>query len=645
VSDRCLIADVIVDAGQRRLWRGDRPLPVTRLTFELLLTLMERSPNLVTHDEIIARVWGPRRIVSSETLAQTVLRLRHSLGDDASAPRYIESIRGNGYRLIPAVLPLDGSGGRPPRESHGTRSVTGQSSGSRSIAGVASLCLLVAVAALGLGRMTGDSSVVASGLPSALRESAVQPRSVAILPVASNGMDAADAVTADGFHSDILSELARIGELTVIARASMRRYADSELPISDIARELNVQTVMKIDLSRSGQRLDLAAELIDGRTGAQRWFGRYEGHLDNIYGLQRELVARIAEELGARLTDGERARLQARPTTSAEAYELFLAAVDAFELDFADHAMIARSFLDKAISLDPNFARAYGLKALIYANGIDDVTGSDEDLMAAHADRARLANQLAAQAIEIDAETVVAHRARAIAAMHSWRWNEARRAFESALEYGPNDVAALAEFAFFRSCALRENGGLALGQRALELDPRNPRMLEMYGRSLNCLGRSEEAFAALRKSVDLDPTSVRRRGQLAYVAARIRPADEAVRELRAIEPMLRDLQLQTLPPVALTYAQLGFPDDARRVIARFEALNGHRTTNLGNSVFANLAVGENEAAYSALEQGVERLGPGSGYLTLLAIRDNLREVPALDEPRFVRLRERIRSLD
>jgi TolB-like protein/DNA-binding winged helix-turn-helix (wHTH) protein len=643
LPDRSLIDDVIVDAGQRRLWRGQQPLAVTRQTFKLLLTLMEGAPNLVTHDEIIARVWGSRRVVSPETLAQCVLRLRQALGDEASAPRYIESIRGNGYRLIPPIQSVEGAGQEQVRVPGADRRAPARMT--RSISGVATLCLLVALGAMALGRMTGDPDVAAGSLSDLPSTPAVPPRSLAILPIDGSGTDAPDPAVADGFHADILSELARIRDLSVIARATMRRYADTELSIADIARELNVESVMQIELIRSGQRLELTAELIDGRSGAQQWFSRYDEHPDMLYTLQRELTADIAEALSARLSDAELARLQARPTTSAEAYELFLTAVDSFSLDFTDRAMVARSLLDKAIALDGEFAAAYGLKALIYAYLIDSFTDPSENFRAVQAERARLARELATRALEIDGGTVVAHRALAIAASYSWRFEEARRAFETTLEQSPNDVNALAEFAYFSVCSLGDHAGLRYVERGLELDPRNPRMHEMYGRSLNCVGRSEAALAELRHAVQLNGAVFHYRGMSAYIAARLLPVEEAVQELRDLQPLLRDTLLLSYPPIALSFRQLGYRADARRLIARFEELNGFATANPGTLVFAYLALDDDEAAYRTLEQAVDELGPGSGYLTLLAIRRNTRGVPELNEPRFVQLRERIRSLD
>jgi len=642
---RYRIDDIVVDSGQRKLWRGSEPLPVTRLTFQLLLTLIDRAPNVVAHDEIIERVWGPRRVVSPETLSQCVLRLRHVLGDDAASPRFIESIRGQGYRLIPPVRP-SADADIVPGADIGSVLVPRRKWGlPGSKAALAALSALVILAALGLGRLTREPVAVASAPATPPVVSSVKPRSIAVLPFATAGMDDDDAVIADGIHADILNELARVGELHVIARATMRKFAATDFSVAEIADELNVASVMQLDLRLTEGNLELQAELIDGQSGAQQWFARYDGHLGNVQALELELTAGIAAELGARLSEAEQARLEARPTTSAEAYEFFLRAAEAFEIDFSDRAMIARTYLDKAIALDPDFARAYGFKALIYAYGIDYFTDSAEDLRVVHAERARLAEQFALRALELDPAMVVAHRARALAAARSWRWTAAKASFQSALEHGPNDVLTLAEYAFFGVCALRDGASMRYFTQALELDPDNSRLHELHGEAFNCLRDREAALAALRRSVELEPASFRVRSFSAYTASHIRPADDVARELQALEPLLTDNSPQAYAAIALTYFQIGRYEDARRLVARYEALNGHERMNLGNSVFAYLAAGENDAAYATLKRAVAQLGPGSGLLTLLIIRENQRGIPALDEPRFVDLRSRIRSLD
>lgn len=95
--------DLTLDVGRRRVRRGSDSLPLSDLTFELLRVLVEAAPNVVSHDELAEKAWGPRRVVTPENLSQRVMVLRNALGDSADQPRYIEGVRGRGYRLIPEV--------------------------------------------------------------------------------------------------------------------------------------------------------------------------------------------------------------------------------------------------------------------------------------------------------------------------------------------------------------------------------------------------------------------------------------------------------------------------------------------------------------------------------------------------------------
>ena len=96
-------ADLQLDTGRRLLTRNGQAVNLTNLCFEVLKVLVEAAPDLVSHDELINRVWGPNRVVTPENLAQRIHILRDSLGDDAANPTYIEGVRGQGFRLIPKV--------------------------------------------------------------------------------------------------------------------------------------------------------------------------------------------------------------------------------------------------------------------------------------------------------------------------------------------------------------------------------------------------------------------------------------------------------------------------------------------------------------------------------------------------------------
>lgn len=647
---RFFVDDIVIDTGQRRAWRSADQIPLTRLTFDLLLALIERAPNVVGHEELADAVWGSRRVVTPETLTQCVLRLRHGLGDTAAAPRYIESIRGHGYRLIPRV-----------ERGHGTAGLRGrwkraEPDHASSILAAAKTILpprvLLGLAAAGLAAWIvvvyisgGDVDMgLQTGLAKTLANAnGVLPNSIAVMPFEIAGAGADDALWADGSHRQLLSELARADGLNVIARASVLRYADTNLAIPAIAAALGVETVMQVTVRYAGEHARIMAELIAGDTGVQLWFGHYDTVRGDMYVAEHRMAREIADVIGAEMSSD--AGPEHALTRSAEAYEFFLRAVDVFEEDPVGGSNSAQTYLDQAIALDPDFALAYALKALIYAYSIDSYTGPTDDPAAVHGERARLTREYANRSLALDPRTDLAYRALAIADMRSFHWRAARASFEAAIEINPNDVASLVEYAFFAACTSKDKAGLERGRRALALDPQNPRMYEMYGRALNCVAEHDAATAALRNAVELDRTTFRRRTMYIYSAARTADPEHVLAELRALDPLLTDARMDAFPPIAITYEQIGYGEEGRRFAERFVELGGVDKSNDGNSVFAYLALRDYDAAYRALEQAVENLGPGSGFLTLLAVKANARSIPVLEEPRFVALRKHIRSLD
>jgi DNA-binding winged helix-turn-helix (wHTH) protein len=101
-ATRYQVADLLVDMAQRRVVRHGSAIELSALNFDLLRVLIEAAPNVVTYDDLAQKVWG-RHFVSQENVAQRIKLLRQGLADDASEPRYIETVRGKGYRLIPSV--------------------------------------------------------------------------------------------------------------------------------------------------------------------------------------------------------------------------------------------------------------------------------------------------------------------------------------------------------------------------------------------------------------------------------------------------------------------------------------------------------------------------------------------------------------
>lgn len=192
----------------------------------------------------------------------------------------------------------------------------------------------------------------------------VLPNSVAVLPFENLSLDPQDAFFAAGIHDTILNELAKIGDLHVIARTSVLQYADGLTSVRQIAEELNVETVLEGTVQYAEGQVRITAQLIDPGTGAHLWSGNYDRDFAGIFEIQSEIASRIARALEAELIPGERAAIEAVPTTSLEAYELYLAAGELIR----ESPVRALELTDRAIALDPEFALAWSRKGAIHSN-------------------------------------------------------------------------------------------------------------------------------------------------------------------------------------------------------------------------------------------------------------------------------------
>ena len=183
------------------------------------------------------------------------------------------------------------------------------------------------------------------------------PNSIAILPFENLSPDPDDASVAAGIHTQLLFELSKIQDLSVIARTTMLRYAESPPPIPELARELRVEAVMEAVVRIAGDRVRVNAQLIDGRTGTPISASEHTGDLTDIFALQSEIAMGIVDELGARLTPDEQEELERPSSADSGAVRLYLSAIP------GTNTLNAIQVLEAAIELDPDFAEARALLA------------------------------------------------------------------------------------------------------------------------------------------------------------------------------------------------------------------------------------------------------------------------------------------
>src|SRR5947208_2758493 len=149
-------------------------------------------------------------------------------------------------------------------------------------------------------------------------------KSIAVLPFENLSEDKANAYFADGIQEEILTRLSRISDLKVISRTSTQRFKNSREDISHIARQLGVANILEGGVRKAGDQVRVHVQLIDAESDSHLWAERYDRKLTDIFAVESDIAAKIADALQARLTGAERRAISSQPTENTEAHELYL---------------------------------------------------------------------------------------------------------------------------------------------------------------------------------------------------------------------------------------------------------------------------------------------------------------------------------
>lgn len=276
-------ADLRLDTGRRQLSRGDTPIKLTKLSFNVLAALVEAAPSLLTHDELIEKVWGSGRVVSSENLSQRVTMLRQSLGEESKSPAYVETVYGQGFRLIPEVKKVPSSLGTshdPDKQKRGFRVALGLS-----------LLGLVGWAIYTLYPSITEKSGIT-------RESIANPPvTIAVLPFVNISNDAEQEYFVDGLTEEILNSLVKVEGLLVAGRTSSFAFKNKNVDLREIAEALDVDYLLEGSARKSGDKIRVTAQLIDSASGLHISSSVYDRDISDVFAVQNEISNQVAAEL------------------------------------------------------------------------------------------------------------------------------------------------------------------------------------------------------------------------------------------------------------------------------------------------------------------------------------------------------------
>ncbi len=394
-------------------------------------------------------------------------------------------------------------------------------------------------------------------------------KSIAVLPFENRSPNPDDAFFADGMHDDLLTHLSKIRDMHVISRTSVMGYADTDLKIPEIARDLGVATVMEGAVQRAGSRVRINVQLIDAVTDAHLWAEIYDRELtaDNIFDIQSEITKAIATALNSVLSSADKEQLDTRPTESVEAYDAYMAGRLKSNVFYSQRKRFdeAIASFDLAISYDPDFAEAYAGKAYTQVAAYWYAVG-DEPWLEWALESLQQAEALAPDSVE----TLTAR-----GYYYYWGlldYDAANTAFERALDQSPNNILTLAGYAFSNRRAGNFEVALAALEQGHRVDPMSHDVVlslaETYAR-LGHFGEARSAFRraeAIRFGEVIDPT------QAVYIFLTMGDTDRAwdiiVNPATELSPYVYYIRfhvaLATRDPEKIEYALESWPEEMRR---------------------------------------------------------------------------------
>jgi len=257
-----------------------------------------------------------------------------------------------------------------------------------------------------------------------------------VLPFHNMSGDPEQEYFADGIVDDVLTTLSKIQELLVIARSSSSVFKGQARDIREIGRMLGARYVLEGSVRKAGNRVRLAAQLIDSLNGGHVWADRFEGDLDDIFALQDRITQDIVAALEVKLTAGEQARVWLKRSGSPLVYEHFLKG-RALYVNFAKHTHAqARSEFERALAINPVFAPALFLLGFTLTDQVRFGWAEDE------ATTYEAALECAARDLAVDPNSYVAYETLGYTRLFQRRHEDALVAGEKAIALGPNSASA-----------------------------------------------------------------------------------------------------------------------------------------------------------------------------------------------------------
>jgi len=385
-------------------------------------------------------------------------------------------------------------------------------------------------------------------------------KSVAVLPFANMSADAENEYFTDGMAEELINALSKIQSLRVASRPSSFAFKGKNEDITEIGRKLKVSTVLEGSVRKMGNRLRIAAQLINVADGYQLWSERFDRDVEDVFAIQDEISLAIFNALRVILSEGEKKAIEKNRSVNMQAYEYYLRGRQFIHQWSRSGLEYARQMFRRAIEIDPDYALAYaGLAdscSLLYMN----CDAREQNLTQGNAASRR--------ALELGPDLAEAHLASGLTHSLSMRFTEAEREFEFAMKLDPTLFEAVYHYGRARIAQGEFAEAAKLFERACALRPEDFQAPHFLAQCYMALGMKEESLATYRKArrliderLELNPDDARACQLGAGLAANLGERDAAMDYARRALTINPDDPL-LLYNIACMHALLGNPNDS-----------------------------------------------------------------------------------
>jgi TolB-like protein/Tfp pilus assembly protein PilF len=424
-------------------------------------------------------------------------------------------------------------------------------------------------------------------------------KSVAVLPFRYLSNDSSRIHFCGGMQDEINGHLSRISTLSVRSRSSTGRYKDTNKTSMIIGEELRANFLIAGSVAFDKSRIKVWIQLVLAETDEHLWANEYQEELSDIFNLQSKIAKDISRELKAVLTPEESINIDKKPTENIDAYNHYLIGNHFLNQLTPDSFWKAIDQYKIAIAMDPEFAEAYCNLAFTYIQLMGWFANPSKDYMP-------IVKSNLLKALELDNKLGDAYyMLGAMNYLSEWDWDEAEKNFKKGLDFNPNFIMGMVEYANFLSAMRRFDESIRISRRTVELDPLNPLALNELAFPIWLTGETEQALEIFDESLKLDPDHQQTLWGLMYVYTEVGQYDKAV---SILDDLIGKDEINEIPAYLLAHAGklMVYLGKQQEAISYLNELNrradeeGFKDTWPQAVIY--IALGENEKALNLLEQ-------------------------------------------